>query len=332
MRGCFPFFAGNLPLIKRMLFLKIFRLVIFFLAVFVIASTTALESSLASAKIQVQGAQINIVFAPGTGDNALSVSRDQLLQWIEKGANAVANYYHGFPVSKLTITISPRSGGGIGGRAFAGSEPVVLITLGKRANLAKLQKDWVLVHELVHLAFPSVHRQHYWMQEGLSTYVEPIVRVRAGLMSEKEAWYWMLTGMPKGLPQSGDRGLDNTPTWGRRYWGGAIFVLLADQRIWKQSKNRYGIDRALRGIVKAGYSMQSDDVWPLSKILKIADKATHTTALMDLYNEMKDKPVDVDLQNMWKKLGVKLNGKRISFDNTAPQATLRKALIFGESN
>jgi len=301
-----------------------------FLVVLITTNSSALENSLENAKIHVQGTPIKIYFAPGTGNNALSVSREQLLQWIEKGANAVANYYHGFPVSRLSITINPRSGGGIGGQAFAGDDPMILITLGRRANLTKLQKDWVLVHEMVHLAFPSVYRQHYWMQEGLSTYIEPIVRVRAGLMSEKEAWHWMLTGMPKGLPKYGDKGLDNTPTWGRRYWGGAMFALLADQRIRQQSKNRYGIDQALRGVVKAGYSMQSDDVWPLSKILKIADKATHTTVLMDLYNEMKDKPVDVDLQRLWKSLGVKLEGKRISFDNSAPQAVMRKALIFGK--
>ncbi|MEE9309873.1 MAG: hypothetical protein V3U64_02550 [Cocleimonas sp.] len=308
---------------------KSFRVAVLLLAVFITDHTTALENSLADAKIQVQGTEIEILFAPGTGNGALALSRDQIVQWIEKGANAVANYYQGFPVSKLNITINPRAGGGIGGQAFNGEQPMILITLGRRANLAKLQKDWVLVHELVHLAFPSLHKKHYWMQEGLSTYIEPIVRVRAGLMSEKEAWYWMLTGMPKGLPKYGDRGLDNTNTWGRRYWGGAMFALLADQRIRAQSKNRYGIDQALRGIVKAGYSMQSDDVWPLDKILKIGDKATRTTALMTLYNEMKDKPVDVDLQAMWKRLGVSMQGKRISFDESAPQAKLRHDLIFG---
>ncbi len=312
-----------------MLSLKFFRLMFFYLVISMTTCEIANAASLEGKIIQVKGAQLNLVFAEGTGNGALSVSREQLLHWIESGAKAVANYYQGFPVSKLTISISPRSGSGIGGQAFAGSEPMISITLGKRANLAKLQKDWVLVHEMVHLAFPSVYRRHYWMQEGLSTYVEPIVRVRAGLMSEKEAWYWMLTGMPKGLPKYGDRGLDNTNTWGRRYWGGALFALLADQRIRAQSNNRYGLDQALRGIVTAGYSMQSDDVWPLDKILKIADKSTRTTALMTLYQEMKDTPVDVDLQKMWRKLGVKLEGRRIVFDNTAPQAALRRALLFG---
>jgi len=61
--------------------------------------------------------------------------------------------------------------------------------------------------------------------------------------------------------------------------------------------------------VEAGYSMQNDEVWPLDKILKIADKAMHTTVLTNLYDEMKDRPVDVDLQGMWKRLGVSLDGR-----------------------
>ena len=58
--------------------------------------------------------------------------------------------------------------------------------------------------------------------------------------------------MPKGLPAAGDRGLDYTPTWGRTYWGGALFCLLADIDIRKRTSNRFGLQDALRAIVAAG--------------------------------------------------------------------------------
>lgn len=313
-----------------LLILKSFKLAICCLVVFITVNATALESSFKNKKILVQGTPIEILFAPGVGDNSLLLSRKQLIDWIEKSANAVANYYQKFPVSKLNITINTRAGSRIGGQAFSGLEPMIVIRLGRNVNLTKLQKDWVLVHEMVHLAFPSVYERHHWIEEGLATYVEPIIRVRAGLMSEKEAWYWMLTGMPKGLPKYGDQGLDNTPTWGRRYWGGALFSLLADSEIRQQSNNRYGLDQALRGILKAGFSMQSNHVYPLDKILKIGDKATRTDALLSLYNKMKGKAVDVDLHAMWKRLGVRLSERRIILDENAPQATLRRILMFGK--
>ena len=46
----------------------------------------------------------------------------------------------------------------------------------------------------------------------------------------------MVRDMPKGLPQAGDEGLDNTDTWGRKYWGGAMFCLFADVEIRKANR------------------------------------------------------------------------------------------------
>ena len=37
-----------------------------------------------------------------------------------------------------------------------------------------------MTHEMVHLAFPSVAREHHWIEEGITTYVEPIARAETG--------------------------------------------------------------------------------------------------------------------------------------------------------
>jgi hypothetical protein len=65
-------------------------------------------------------------------------------------------------------------------------------------------------------------------------------------------WADLVRDMPKGLPEPGDQGLDNTHTWGRTYWGGALFCFLADIEIRKQTKNEKGLQDALRGILNAG--------------------------------------------------------------------------------
>ena len=49
-----------------------------------------------------------------------------------------------------------------------------------------------------------------------------------------------MKSMPFGLPKEGDKGLDYTHTWGRTYWGGAIFCLLADIEIRQQTNNKNG--------------------------------------------------------------------------------------------
>ena len=57
-------------------------------------------------------------------------------------------------------------------------------------------------------------------RKGLATYVESIARAQAGELGVEQVWAGFVKGMPNGLPQSGDRGLDHTHTWGRTYWGG----------------------------------------------------------------------------------------------------------------
>src|SRR5260370_11557077 len=90
------------------------------------------------------------------------------------------------------------------------------------------------------------------MEEGIDTYVEPIVRAYVGRLTCEQVWGDMVRDMPQGLPEAGDQGLDNTRTWGRTYWGGAIFCLLADIGIRKHTGNAKGLQDALRAINRAG--------------------------------------------------------------------------------
>lgn len=303
----------------------IIRAILFCFTILITVSLNADDSQFSDAKIKLNGTQIKVIFAPGASE--LSLTRKQIIKWIDNGANAVADYYQGFPVDSLDIVINTGGGSRINGATYSGLQPIIALRLGENVTLKKLQKDWVLVHEMVHLAFPRVSKRHHWMEEGLATYVEPIVRVRAGLMSQQDAWRWLLNGVPKGQPQHGDKGLDFTPTWGRTYWGGALFCLQADYLIRKKTNNRYGLGNALRAITKAGGTMQGEDMWSIRKALKIGDKATGTTVLMTLYEQMKDQPVKVDIKSMWQRLGVRLNRKQIVFNDNAPEAFMRRALI-----
>ena len=150
-----------------------------------------------------------------------------------------------------------------------------------------------MTHEMVHLAFPSVPDEHHWIEEGIATYVEPIARAQVGDLSPEIVWRELVDGLPKGLPAPGDRGLDNTHTWGRTYWGGALFCLMADIEIHRRTNNRYGLQDALRGIVRAGGNMEHD--WPLARALKAGDEAIGVPVLTELYDRMKATPITPDL-------------------------------------
>ncbi len=162
------------------------------------------------------------------------------------------------------------------------------------------------------------------MEEGSATYVEPIARVKIGQLTPAQIWRDMVRDMPQGLPGAGDQGLDQTHSWGRTYWGGAMFCLLADVGIRKNTKNAKGLQDALRAINHAGGNIEVD--WPLERAFELGDRATGTKTLMELYQQMATKPVPVDLPDLWKQLGVNSSHGSVTFDDHAPLAAIRAAI------
>jgi hypothetical protein len=225
----------------------------------------------------------------------------------------------------------PVEGGRIrGGTTWGYRGAAIRIPLGRDSTEDVLQRDWVMVHEMVHTALPDMPDRYAWLSEGLAVYVEPVARVQAGDLNEREIWQAMMRDMPKGLPQAGDQGLDNTPTWGRKYWGGAMFCLLADIEIRKATNNRLGLQDAMRGVLAAGGSHEQD--WSIERILSTADKAVGVGVLARLHDEMGPKPVTPDLAALWRDLGLKRIGEDLEFDDTAPLAAIRKAITAPRSN
>ena len=240
--------------------------------------------------------------------------------WMVRAAAAVSGYFGRFPVPETMVELKPVGGGGVHGGSTYGRGPYTEVRLGRAVTEAELEDDWVMTHELVHLAVPSVPDESHWLEEGIATYVEPVARVQAGQLPVERIWSDMYRDMPKGLPQSGDRGLDRTPTWGRTYWGGALFCLLADVAIRERTGNRKGLQDALRGVLAAGGDIRGD--WPVAKVLAAGDEATGTGVLSALYGEMGDKPGPDSLAALWGRLGVSQDGLSAS----APLAAVRAAI------
>ena len=246
-------------------------------------------------------------------------------KWIQNSARAVASYYGTFTVHHAILRITPVDGHEVsGGQAFGYQGALVKISVGRQATDADLADDWQLTHEMLHLGFPNVPDRYLWIEEGLATYVEPIARCRVGLITPERVWGDLVDGLPQGEPEAGDRGLDYTHTWGRTYWGGALFCLRADVEIRRRTGNRYGLEHVLRAIHAAGGTI--DQSWTLDRAIAVGDTGTGVPVLRELYNEMKAKPDKVDLPALWKQLGVVRHGQTVVFDSHAPLAAVRKAI------
>ncbi|HXA16788.1 MAG TPA: hypothetical protein VN380_07350, partial [Thermoanaerobaculia bacterium] len=152
---------------------------------------------------------------------------------------------------------------------------------------------------------------------------------RAGQLGADEVWGSMMDGFPKGLPAAGDMGLDKTPTWGRTYWGGALFWLLADIEIRQKSDHRKSLDDVLRGIVAEGGIGSVN--WPEEKIFRRGDAAIGMSILEKLHERLGAHSETTDLAALWLQLGVSRKGGAVVFSEDAPLAAIRRALTSGKA-
>jgi hypothetical protein len=274
----------------------------------------------AAESVTIRGSTLCVVM-----DGPAPARRQLLHAWVERSANIVADYYGRFPAPLVQLVLRSTDGGGVGGgRTISDSGLVIQVSVGRDAAATTLSDDWVLVHEMIHLALPELGRHHDWLAEGLATYVEGVARAQFGNRKISDVWAEDRRSMPMGLPREGEGGMDQTATWGRTYWGGALYCLLADIAIREQTSNRVGLQTALRAILlqTGGYGVERN----IDEILRIGDAATGTNALMNLYQQVKSTPLAIDLDSLWKRLGVPDDPNSQMFDDRAPLAAIRIAI------
>jgi len=280
------------------------------------ALASATDAADIQRQVQAAGSTIDVSVS-----GALPVSEAALFRWVETSARGVAEYLGRYPVPRVRLMVRAGGRGAVGhGVTYGGRSPSIRIAVGRDATEQTLRTDWVLTHEMTHLGFPDLTSDDDWAEEGLATYVEPLARVRAGTLGADKMWADLLEGIPKGLPR--DRGLHGTRDWGRTYWGGALFWLLADVEIREKSQGRRGLPDALRAILDAGGDIRTR--WTLTRTLGVADRALGQTTLADLYARLGTAPGTVDLADLWGRLGVRRERGRVVYDEAAPLTGIRR--------
>lgn len=245
------------------------------------------------------------------------------LQWVRRAALAVADFYGKLPEPRVRLQMLATDGRAVGGgRVVVRDRPVIVLRVGTEATAEDLKRDWRLVHELVHLALPTLPRRHLWLSEGLATYVEPWVQVRTGWRKDQQVWEEWASNMPLGLPRAGDRGLDRTPTWARTYWGGALFCLSVDFTIRARSSGAHSLRSALRAVVERGgrISRQAS----IEQVFAMMQPPLAQAVCRQQYSLMKEAPHAVPLSDIWYELGVVQVADGLRLDGSAPRAELRR--------
>jgi predicted metalloprotease with PDZ domain len=272
-------------------------------------------------RVEVDDEAIDVALLPGAfdaGDAAVT-------GWVESAARAVRGYYGRASIRRALVVVVPKSGRGLGfARTLGNGGASIVANVGERTTPADFAASWELIHELLHVSFPNMPREQAWMEEGMATYVEPLVRARLGRVTAEEVFTRFVGRMPFGLPDGGDQGLDHTHTWGRTYWGGALFYLLADVAIRERTGGSRSLDDALRAVLAAGGNVSQR--WDVEQVIAAGDAATGVPVLRELYGKMSAAPVAVDLPALWRRLGVEARGGTVVLDDTAELAAVRQGM------
>jgi hypothetical protein len=212
-----------------------------------------------------------------TLDGALAADDDDLSTWLISGAGAVADVCGRMPVEHVSVVIEPVAGGkGVElGLVTRGGGPGLMLLVGEHAKRSVLLGDWVLVHELSHLLLPALHPDDAWLSEGFATYLQVVLRARAGLLSPEEAWSELDQGFGRGRGALDGHALVDCSThmheersYLRVYWAGAAIALHADIELRKNHGS--SLDAAICGL--RSRSLPFERTYRAAEILQILDE------------------------------------------------------------
>lgn len=297
------------------------------------ASFTAF-GSLRHSPLAVSGARLDVALLGAP----LAMGDPATLGWLKESASCVANLFGRFPTN-ATVFVVPVHGASevVFGRVMSLAGASVALLFGDQTKAATAHENWVVVHELFHLGCPSFVGEGRWLEEGLATYYEPILRERAGWISEAELWSHFVHEMPRGLRDPSDRpAIEERDDVDSTYWGGALFAFLADVRIRRMTGNARSLDDVMRAVLsRAGDATHTSTV---ADFLRVGDEATGTHELTRVYESWAERGENADLDALWRELGIGRHADGHERDGDvdlkpdAPLAAVRSAIASSASH
>ncbi len=278
--------------------------------------------------LPVEGAELDVVaLGGGFGERGPLVT-----SWMRKSASALAQLHDGFPVERVMVLLLPEPGAEVGfGMALRGGGPTVMIMVGEGVTSEELDKDWTAVHELFHLSAPRFHSKDAWLSEGLATYYTEILRGRAGMVDEHEAWYNLAEGFGRGRRAGTGRSLRQesadmreTHAYHRVYWAGAAMAFLADVEL-RQKGVEGGLDGPLRALARC--CARAEEPWSAERFAQYVDSATGHPVMAELLARYLDSAEFPDTGALLATFGIRGAGRDITVADDAVRVDLRRAMM-----
>jgi hypothetical protein len=278
--------------------------------------------------LDFRDARIDVVFLGAP----LAMGDAAALEFIRQSGLRIVSLFGGFPVN-ATVFVVPVPGASevVFGRVLSLAGASVALLFGGETPASGVRDNWVVVHELFHLGCPSFGGEGRWLEEGMATYYEPILRERAGWMTEAALWTHFVREMPRGLRRSDDPpSLEDRDDIDSTYWGGALFALLADVQSRAATGNARSLDHVMRLLLRRMGG--ATNIAHLTDFLRTAEEATGAREVNAVYDSWAVRGQNVDLEALWARLGItgteeaRTQGSLVTLRDDAPLASIRRAI------
>jgi hypothetical protein len=260
-----------------------------------------------------------------------------LADWVQETARTVSLTYGRFPNPSPHVLLLPVGRSGWGGdspvpygRVVRDGGEAVELFIDERRSIEDFRDDWTATHELSHLMLPLVNRNHRWITEGFAQYYQNVLLARAGQYDEQRAWQNLYEGFERGRNSRPELSPNKAGRAGVRaatmkiYWSGAILALKADVELRRRSGGRESLDMALERLQHC--CLPSPRSWTGVELLQKLDSLVEEPVFIPLYRRYADAQGFPPFDETLEELGVMIDRGRVSLENSAELAPLRRAM------
>ena len=284
------------------------------------------------ARPKIPGATLRLaVMRPRTGR-----VRHELVNWAAAAARNVSLSYGRLPNPSPHVIVVPidsnRSGSPVPfGRVIRDGGESVELFVRSNASLGSLYSDWTATHEFSHLMLPYLGSRHRWISEGFAQYLQNVLLARSGTYTEELAWQKLYEGFRRGeasrpdlspIEAAANRASGSTM---KVYWSGAVLALEADVELRRRSGGEQSLDTVLEAFMRC--CLPAKRRWHGMELLEKLDELAGMPVFMPRYHRYGGNTGFPDHRPIFAELGVGIARNRVVFDDEAPLASIRRAML-----
>lgn len=276
-------------------------------------------------RCEAKVANATLVIALHAGEHR--VSDAFACEWIRRSAEEVLTVRRPLPFARVPVHVVPGWGDAPSPVGFMlwSTPPSFAIVLGAGAEEAAFRRDWVALHELLHMVHPSFMHQAPWLSEGLVTYLTEVARMRSGRYSREEGWAELVRGFDRAADDAGDWTLEQTVEGLRRgvylpvYWAGALLALELDVALRNATGGKGTLDEVLKRLTDRSVTATVEDFG------RAVDEVAGRSLWQEVYGRYSTGPVFRHAAPLLKRLGVESSNGGVTFV-AAPHSQVREAI------